>query len=66
MADNIKDKEIDMKVKEADVTVTLFNDKKEVFKHANVIFSAANFIRFTTGNQYIAYSGNFKTERELN
>lgn len=59
---------IDMKVKEANVTITLFNnEKKEVFKNANIIFSGANFIRFTTDkNKYITYSGNFKTEKEIN
>ena len=57
---------LDMPIKEPDVTITLFGDKKEVFKHAGVIFSASGFIRFRTDkNKYICYSGHFKTEKQL-
>lgn len=65
--DNGIKRSLDMTIKEPDVTITLFGDKKEVFKHAGVIFSASGFIRFKTEkNKYICFSGNFKTEKELN
>ncbi len=66
--DNGIKRSLDMTIKEPDVTITLFsNDKKEVFKHAGVIFSSSGFIRFKTEkNKYICFSGNFKTEKELN
>lgn len=57
----------DMTVKEDNVTITLFNAKKEVFKNASVIYSASGFIRFKTEKgKYICFSGDFKTERQSN
>lgn len=65
--DNGIKRSLDMTIKEPDVTITLFGDKKEVFKHAGVIFSASGFIRFKTEkNKYICFSGSFKTEKETN
>ncbi len=65
--DNGIKRSLDMTIKEPDVTITLFSDKKEVFKHAGVIFSASGFIRFKTEkNKYICFSGSFKTEKETN
>ena len=67
MNDKRNKKSLDMNVKESDVTVILFSDEKEVFKHAGVIFSGPDFIRFKTEeNKYICFSGNFKTEKETN
>lgn len=65
--DNGIKRSLDMTIKEPNVTITLFSDKKEVFKHAGVIFSASGFIRFKTEkNKYICFSGSFKTEKETN
>lgn len=65
--DNGIKRSLDMTIKEPNVTITLFGDKKEVFKHAGVIFSASGFIRFKTEkNKYICFSGSFKTEKETN
>lgn len=64
--DNGIKRSLDMSIKEPDVTITLFNDKKEVYKHADVIYSASGFIRFKTDkNKYICFSGHFKTEKQL-
>lgn len=65
--DNGVKRSLDMVIKEPNVTITLFGEKKEVFKHAGVIFSASGFIRFITEkNKYICFSGSFKTEKETN